>query len=354
MKVVNNTSCDAHAGRGFSRPAALKVAALVAIGVLGAAGAVGAGTTTLDGQFASQENGCLHVAGFYYRVDCGYTDERKRQNASGARWLWVGPTSNPVYYAPEALEARPSYTPVAGDSRRALWATAQVTVDTGGTATPADDRIAADIRIGPGARNVATRIDQQTGQSIRVVESWSALRHTLAPTPVTGATPNAAGGVDYVIAARGFPTRLCRREAPADCFPSANAVSLRAGAEAENTWSNASPMSLGRGAYLGDNPGATTTAELTGYRCVDSAGGAECRASPLVWGARPNPGFDNLLLRVATDRDGQVSRLQAFWTREFHLGGGPARLALPATEANSWLGGYVEFDRRRNFGAGSP
>lgn len=307
-------------------------------------------TTTLDGQFGTgQENGCMHISAFYYRVDCGYTSQRKPLNTTGPQWPWVGPTSNSAYYARDRREARPDYTPAVGDLRQPPWTTARVTVDTGATSAVTDDLISAEFLVGPGARNLATRIEAGTGRPLRVVESWSELRHTLAPTQASSATPNAAGGIDYVIGAKGFPAQLCRRGAPTDCFPSARAVLLRSGAQGEHTWEQASPVSIARGRFIGDNAGATTVAVFNGYRCEDSAGGNECRTSPMVWGGRSKPGFDNLVLRVTTDGSGRVMDLQGYWTQEFHLAGGPARLAVAATEPNSWLGGFLDLTQRTSF-----
>ena len=54
-------------------------------------------TTTVSGTFnRSQENGCVLVSAFYYRVDCSYNHHRKKLSEKDA--LWVGPTANPVYY----------------------------------------------------------------------------------------------------------------------------------------------------------------------------------------------------------------------------------------------------------------
>lgn len=302
----------------------------------------------LDGTFSrAQENGCLHVSAFYYRVDCGYSADRKPLNKTGQPWPWVGPTINAVYYAPNHPESVPEYVPTIGDDRRAPWLIGTIEIDDRGSRSPGDDRISGEFLIGPTARNVVVRMDPASRRPVRVVESWERLTAVFPATPVNSAVQNSAGGFDYVIATKGFPARLCRHDSPEDCFPSASAAPVSAGAQAEGGWQQISTASLNRGTFLGGNAGATATATFTGYRCVASIAGNDCTTSPLVFGARSKPGLDNLLLHIATDNRAHIIAVIGFWTQEFRLDGGPQRLAVPAGEANSWFGGVMEL-RPRN------
>lgn len=200
---------------------------------LAAVAAAGAGTATarevataVQGRFnSSQENACIHVSIFFYLSDCSYA--RSHAEIAGQALPWVGPTVNPVYYVPGSPHSAPDYVPVAGDDRIAPALSGTLTIDDRGTRDGADDRIAGRLVVGPAARSVVANVNElaggPAGRPPRAVISWSAITHTLEPTPVSSATRNAAGGFDYVIGSKGFPARICRAADAGDCFPSARA-----------------------------------------------------------------------------------------------------------------------------------
>jgi len=314
--------------------------------------------TPVRGSFnAAQENACIHVSIFFYLSDCSYT--RAHAVIAGQALPWVGPTVNPVYYAPDSPHASPDYVPVAGDDRIAPALGGTLSVDDGGTADGGDDRLSLTLVVGPAARSVVANVNElaggPAGRPPRAVIAWSAITHTLEPTRVSSATRNAAGGFDYVIGAQGFPARICRATDPADCFPSAHAPKTTDGQKGEGGWAAPARVGITRDSAMDGNPGARTTAVMAGYRCTDNRGGITCPSHNVVWrnGAEPEPGarnlseapgFDNLLLRVATDAGAHVVSAQAFWTQEYRIDAGPPAFQVPAGHDNSWQGGYFELE----------
>lgn len=335
------------------------VAALAAV----AAGWVGTATarevaTAVQGSFnSSQENACIHVSIFFYLSDCSYA--RSHAAIAGQDLPWVGPTVNPVYYLPGSPHAVPDYVPVAGDDRIAPALTGTLVIDDRGTRDAADDRIAGTLVVGPAARSVVANVNElaggPAGRPPRAVISWTAMTHRLEPTPVSGATRNAAGGFDYVIGSKGFPTRICRAADARDCFPSARAPKTTDGQKGEGVW--AAPASVGntRDSAMDGNAGARTSAVMEGYHCTDNRGGITCPSHNVVWrnaeepapGARnlsEAPGLDNLLLRVVTDAGGRVVAAQGYWTQEYRIDAGPDAFQVPEGHDNSWQGGYLELE----------
>ncbi len=304
-------------------------------------------TTALGGTFNNgQDNACIQVSLFFYLADCSYA--RSRAEIGGLSLPWVGPTVNPVYFAPDSPHAVPGYTPKPGDDRIKPAMSGTLTIDDRGTPAGGDDLISGALKVGPAARSVVSNINSQAGKPPRLVEKWQAIHHTLVPTPVNFATHNDAGGFDYVIGERGFPALLCRKADPADCFTSAYAPKTTDGTSGQGIW--AAPPADGIGVerdsvWGGGNPGATTTAVFEGYSCADDSGGRECPHANVAWGSdHEDPGLDNLLLKVVTDGKGRVLSVRGFWTNEYHIQGGPASFQVPTGHNNSWQGGYLQLE----------
>jgi hypothetical protein len=320
--------------------------AVVALAVT-AQGRAGTTTTALNGTFNnSQDNACIQVSLFFYLADCSYG--RSRAVIADQALPWVGPTVNPVYFAPDSPHAVPGYSPKPGDDRIKPAMRGTLTIDDRGTRAGEDDLISGTLTVGPAARSVVSNINSQAGKPPRLVEKWQGIRHTLAPTAVNFATRNDSGGFDYVIGQRGFPTLLCRKADPADCYTSAWAPKTTDGPTGEGVWS--APPADGIGVerapvWGGGNPGATTTAVFEGYACTDDAGGKECLHANVAWGSdKEDPGLDNLLLRVSADRQGRILRVRGFWTNEYYIQGGPPAFQVPDGEDNSWQGGYLQLE----------
>ena len=95
----------------------------------------GATTTALTGTFNnSQDNACIQVSLFFYLADCSYG--RSRPVIGGQELPWVGPTVNPVYFAPDSPHAVPGYAPKPGDDRIRPAMTGTLTID--GDTSPND------------------------------------------------------------------------------------------------------------------------------------------------------------------------------------------------------------------------
>ena len=326
-------------------PRHLASPALAALCLLPLATSAGTTSTRLAGTFNNgQDNACIQVSLFFYLADCSYA--RSRASVGGQELPWVGPTVNPVYFAPDSPHAVPAYIPKPGDDRISPALTGTLAIDDRGTPDPADDLISGRLEVGPAARSVVSNINSPAGRPPRLVEKWQAIRHTLAPTAVDFATPNDAGGTDYVIGKRGFPTLLCRKADPADCYTSAYAARTTDGPAGEGTW--AAPPADGIGVerapvWGGGNPGATTTAEFVGHSCADQSGGNECAHANVAWGSdHEDPGLDNLLLKIVTDKRHRIRSVQGFWTNEYYIQGGPEAFQVPEGQDNSWQGGYLQ------------
>lgn len=327
-------------------------AAAVALASSGAT--AGEVTTALSGRFNnSQENACIHVSKFFHLTNCMYTDN---QPVVGGNPLpWTGPTVNPVYYERGSEHAKPTYVPVVGDDRIAPTLEAKLVVDDRGTRDLADDMLAGTLTVGPAARTVVANVNELAGgpggPPPRAVVSWSAIEHTLAPTPVTSARRE-GGGRLYVIASKGFPERLCMKAEPTDCFPSAHAPRTIDGSSV-HVWAGPAKIGITRDTAIDGNAGASTAATMLDYQCEDNRGGIVCPKHNVVWrnGDEPEPGvrnvseapgLDNLLLRVRTDAAGRILSVEGFWTQEYLLDAGPPNLNVPAAHNNSWQGGFLE------------
>lgn len=302
----------------------------------------------------SQENACIHVSKFFNLTDCMYT--WSHFEVHGNPLPWTGPTVNPVYYPRESAHAVPTYIPVVGDDRIAPTMAGTLTIDDRGTPNPGDDTISGTLVAGPAARTVVANVNELAGgpggAPPRALISWSSITHTLAPTPVTSAERDTGGGRVYVIAAKGFPNRLCMKADPTDCFPSARAPKTADGPNV-HVWAGPQTIGVTRETAIDGNAGASTTAVMADYTCADNRGGIVCPKHNVVWvnrvepapgerNASEAPGFDNLLLRVRTDGRGQIRTVEGFWTQEYSLEAGPASLNVPEGHDNSWQGGFLQ------------
>ncbi len=296
--------------------------------------------TAIQGTFnGSQENGCILVSAFYYRVDCSY--HRMRDAAvDGEEMPWTGPDINPTYYEKGSYFSNPSYIPKIGDPRIPLLLNGVLRVKV----TPGKPEltvIAGSWKIPAAARNMMTRVAANS-RVMRVVESWDAIYHEMEPTQVHEVSANEVGGYDYVIASKGYPERLCISDNAAECFPTSSAPMMTEGKWGSGTWGAPAKLSLNRAPALGGNSGAYTIATIEGYECRDLVKGRECRSGFGLWGKDNNAGLDNLLLKISTNEKHRVVAVEGFWTREFVIGFGPKAFRSPPGEADSWFGGYLQ------------
>jgi hypothetical protein len=235
---------------------------------------------------------------------------------------------------------------VPGDDRIAPSLGGTLTIDDRETLEPADDLISGVLTVGPTARSVVVNVNELVGGPAgappRAVESWASITHTLAPTAVNETTANNYGGVNYIIGSKGFPTRLCHKDNPDDCFPSALAPKTTDG-QSVKRWASPSSAPITRDTEMGGNVGAQTTAVFKGYTCVDNRDNITCPDHNVIWGgSTEDPGLDNLLLKVSTDEQGRVISTQGFWTNEYRIDAGPANYQVADDHNNSWQGGFMQ------------
>ena len=299
--------------------------------------------TTVSGHLnGTQENACIHMTPFVFGADCTYA--RSLPELAGAELPWVGPTVNPVYFTKGSVHADPDYIPVPGDDRIAPTLDGVIAVD---------DRLSARLVVGPAARSVVTNVNELRGgvggAPPRAVQQWDSLTHTVAPVTVNFAEPNAHGGFDYVVGEQGFPTLICMKNDPEDCFTSENAPTTVGGMGHAGRWKEPGSLPNVRdpalGGIYGGNPGTVSVGEFMGMTCQDNRDGAACKDGIVVWdteGKGEDSSWDNLLLKVSTDSEAKVIEAAGFWTNEYYIPGVPANFELSEQEHNnSWQGGYL-------------
>ncbi|MSR08132.1 MAG: hypothetical protein EXR82_01140 [Gammaproteobacteria bacterium] len=330
----------------------LKAAGIFAAGALGlslvASGPASAAATTyiIDGTFSGVLYACTQITFAFSGSDCSYG--RNRLAANGT---WLGPLFGGANYPKDSAQSALTYLPTSGDnvpqgsSAQANFIPAtpdgklnapldgELSIDDNGTpGDPTDDIVSGSFTIGALARNVPT------GQFTRAVQQWTTMDNTLVPTPVnaTATVANGAGGVDYVVGSRGFPTPRCYRYNAANCFPTEDSVPDFGDARFWGPLPPAGSVGIEASGLLGDpafvpvqppptiptgNVGASTTATFTGASCATNNGASDdCAVSPLIWGAGEDPGFDNLIMKISTNNSGQITSALVYWTQEYFIG----------------------------------
>ncbi|MEO8224995.1 MAG: hypothetical protein ABI661_09315, partial [Gammaproteobacteria bacterium] len=349
----------------------LLAAGIITAGALGVSMQANALETVyeIDGTFSDVEQACTQITLLFGGSDCTYG-----RNRAGAAGSWIGALFGGGHYLQDGVKDQTTYTPTTGvfdrpsqtfapaapDGKIAAAVTGTFTIDDNGTAgDPTDDRLSATFSIGNMARNI------QVGQTTRVVQRWTTMDHVMAPKAVnaTETVANAAGGVDYVIGSRGFPTPRCSKTNAADCFPTANASAVFT--DLDNTpeenavsfWVQIPVGQVGIEAVglLGDpnfmlvqpppnpktgNVGASSTATFTGYSCsYNSISANDCQVNAIVWGTGEPAGFDNMIMKVSTDSSGAITAARIYWTEEYFISFGGA----PAGYDNSYQAGTINF-----------
>lgn len=324
-----------------SRPTiATAVAVALAAGAISLSTGAGAATTTYlitDGKTGKNEHSCNWIAAFFDAADCTYANTIALLNP--VLEAWSGPTRNGGYYARGSAGDDLTYNPNDANPGTPVFEpdtikiepriVGTVVIDDNGTpANGTDDTIRLDFRMqgetptGGVARNVST------GETTRAIQRWQSLRQTMtAPYPVNGATPNDAGGFDYVIGSRGVPTPICRALNPGvddtfdpnDCFPTNNfnRDNVRPG---QPSWwaprplrSNPNRIGIERSVRLANKPGPTTLPDLANaipnpgirmqgvFEDADNPAALNILANDLNYGA---PGTNVVSITVPPDNGG--------------------------------------------------
>jgi hypothetical protein len=314
--------------------AAVVTMALGAVAPLPAQAQAQATTVTINGLHSNSESSCSQATVILISSDCSYSGQRIGETFYG----WSGPAFGGGYYTAGSVGDNFAYVPVPGDGKiQPTINGSLIFTGAGATAT-----IEGTIIVGPAVRNAIV------GNLTRGVERWDAITHSLAPTPVTTATANAAGGFDYVIGSNGTPGALCLTADPTDCFPSEFGADGGLSA-VQNVWNNGVPPAVGvEGTPLNGGPGASigpiTTAVITNYS-NSCAVPTDCTTNGrVVWGGTgpqaESPGWDNLLLAISTDAAGNITSGKGWWTQEYAIPVGPIpQRSVP----NSWQASRITF-----------
>ncbi len=362
---------------------------LAAANLWGIAPLLGASVTTpVDGSMSITQDTCLQ--GLTNAVGDGENCMYDLGPAAGGNtplgFEVTGPYNQMAYYdsddTPAAFQTTPNglaralYAPAVGDGKIAQVITGSVTIDDGGDGFGPGDLISFTLTLNsPGTGSIIRHY------STTVVDKYDSMTQTLAAVAASSATPNDAGGYDYVIGSEGFPTLLTFSQEGA-CFGAPFGFvecghSFATPTEEPNFWNGTSLAGI---ASLESNLGAKTTGSVTNLECIDSksATGVEsndCHDSQVslnpwvngpcaapagctgnestpgsVRGAAEDVGWDQLLLKVSTDAAGNVIAVAGFNVDEYKVFG-PQRcgdntvgIGNYAEVCNSWTTGYFTLD----------
>jgi hypothetical protein len=253
----------------------------------------------------------------------------------------IGPNSFGYYYSsatkPEAF-TNAAFLPSIGDGKTAPKLEGTITVDRNGTnGVGTDDLISFSLTIS----------DPNGGKVIRhlssVVEQFTSITQTLAPRTADSVSANGFGGFDYIIGTAGFPNLLVGNNLTScegvafgtfEC-----SASFGPGPDTLK-WADW-PANAGLGSLEG-NIGAKTVGTVVGLECRPTGAGAQALCttnqtalnpvvngpnatsgggSDTVRGAAEDPGWDQLLLKVATDAEGNVLTIAGFDVEEYRVFG---------------------------------
>lgn len=341
-------------------------------------GAFSASTNTpVEGALGPSFQTCLQLLTFVVsqRENCMYGGVAIPAFSIPPTGEQIGPLSYGFYYSsitrPQAFDF--TYADAPGDGKISPRMTGTFTINDNGTpADGSDDLISFTLAI----------TDPLGGDIIRflggqIVDRYQSLTQVLPPWPVNSATPNELGGFDYVIASAGFPPLLTFSDpagSPCDGAPfgTTECTNTFTGPPARDTlkWLDW-PASVGLGSLEG-NLGAKTTGTLVNPACVGPASGnSTCRVSQASYGpwylgpndtagggsgtfgtpgairgSAEDAGWDQLLLRVSTDRARRVVAVAGFDVEEYRAFG-PERCGdnLEGTgdyvaQCNNWISGH--------------
>ena len=275
----------------------------------------------IAGSQSASENGCTYFTTLVLGWDCSYNASDPTGFGSNG---WNGPGFTGAYYT-SGNSPGPVTGPTPDDGKASLSISGNFSINDNGSASGNDDLLSGSWTIATG-----TRVSF-SGPSRYAEESWNSITHTLSPVTANAVVANGLGGFDYVIGSLGFPVPLSP-DGTLNTFlyPSEIGSDVFTGASA---WAAPGAISVSR---VEGNQGAATTATATNYSCNDT-NGTDCASSPALFGSSTGSfGYDNLLLALSTDADGNIVAAEAFFTREFLL---PDYPDLPP----SWRGGTISF-----------
>jgi hypothetical protein len=346
--------------------------------------------TPIQGSLGQAENTCVSPISIFLNLICGFSGGPMFP-ADLAAVGSIGPLDSGGFYASAAAASGYEFsttpgvdavgTPltsflvglpaIPGDGKVGVPLTGSIVIDDSGDGFGANDTIAGTIVLGQGTR-LASGSGSAAG-SATITESWTSVTHTLPATAVSSATPNGAGGFDYVLGSDGFPTNIftaadafASEAAADDGLPVANSPWLQANGGSGFNYdpgadSGTDIVRFGlKSSGPGKNIGGATTAVIDGLVCsdvglapaeFDSVGDpvidtmTDCEDSSVAWGVEDpedldagklNAGFDNLVLKLSTNASGTILSADAYYTMEYPILGTPL-------QDNTWVGGTLSF-----------
>lgn len=282
--------------------------------------------TAGSGRTAPAENACPAWVLEVNEDDCSY-DGGNPLGLGNSQW--IGPVFSAGYYAPgtaplvftntlplpPVTEPAPELPP--GGKVGIPIDRGFIYIDDRDTPAAIDDVIGGTIEFGAFQRNVAV------SAAARQVESLDRLIHRIAPIRVSSAADSGDGGHIYTVAQidleAAYPAPLL---GPLDDeFPSEVASQSTGDISDQPYWVAPGTNGIAR---LDDAEvvGTRTTVTVWGYSCDDGDGppGADgCVTGGINWNGDSRAAISNLLLRITTDGDGNISAAEAFQVNEADL-----------------------------------
>lgn len=306
-----------------------------------------ADTTTyrVKGSQSASANSCVPFLGLFLGISCSSNQDGETEIFGAPDGLaatgWAGPFYSGGFYKQGTAPGVADPGGLIPGGKKAPSLNGKITIDDQGDADPTNDVIGGRVTVGK-----TTHAYLIGNPGIYGEASWNKLEYTITPKMADSATPNANGGVDYVIGSRGMPQTLVEiglPDADGDNFAEPGGPGSPAPTEIGGTFGqgfyqepgvfNFNPTALndtpGIASYESSGPvcspapcntniGTTATGEFKDFSCVDIASSGAC-ANALSIGNDPD--IDNLTMFISTDGAGNILRGYAFAAREFDTAG---------------------------------
>jgi hypothetical protein len=303
----------------------------------------------VKGESSKSQNGCVPFVSLF-------GDSCSSNQASVLDWFgapaglgsptWAGPFYGGGFFKQGTAPGISDLGATIPGGKEAPSLNGKITIDDQGDADPTNDVIGGQMTVGK------TTLAYSGGQNGPFEEaSWNKLVYTIAAKTADSATPNAFGGVDYVIGSLGMPETLVEiglQDADDDDFAEPGGPGSPAPSEigaggigfyqapgvfnfnptvTNDTPGIASYESMQPSCFMPNqiappcalkNIGTTATAAFTNFRCVDVLTGGGCDLTG-AGSIGVDPDIDNLTMFISTDGAGKILKGFAFASREFDI-----------------------------------
>jgi hypothetical protein len=275
-----------------------------------------ADAATLIGTLSNNANTCPQAIGALNGDDCSYNDSFNQPGVSDVIDPWVGPGRSSGFYASTLANGNWANAPTPGDGKVNPTVTVDLTIDSSNV-------VSGTIVIGAVAIH-----NFSAGPAGRGEEGWSSATITLAPKAA-----DFVNGNELIIGSAGFPPYL-QADDGSDQFPS------ETGADSNNSstagadvlwWDAPSPIGITRGEGNAGTTGTFAAANVTDWTCNDADGSATTGPCSSASSFRNRGNFENILLRITVDGQGNAATVEGFLVQGGGTGG-----ATPNTAPN-WV-----------------